>query len=47
MGIWQQLALEDRGRITYLALACHPLSKKEKKLFCECLHGIKVPQGYS
>lgn len=47
MGIRQQLALEDRGKISYLPPACHTLSKKENKGFCECFHGIKVLQGYS
>ena len=47
MGIRQQLAPEALGKITCLSLACHTLSKKEKKSVCECMHDIKVPQGYS
>jgi len=25
----------------------HTLSKEEKKSLCGCLHGVKVPSGYS
>ena len=31
----------------YLPRACYTLSKEEKRKFCECLYGIKVPSGYS
>ena len=31
----------------YLPPACYTLSKAEKRTFCECLYGIKVPSGYS
>ncbi|GJZ50345.1 hypothetical protein Tco_0604535 [Tanacetum coccineum] len=31
----------------YLPLACYTLSKAEKTSFYECLHGVKVPSGYS
>ncbi|GJS72273.1 hypothetical protein Tco_0705114 [Tanacetum coccineum] len=31
----------------YLPPACCTLSKSEKTSFCECLHGVKVPSGYS
>jgi hypothetical protein len=27
--------------------ACYTLSKQEKMSLCNCLHGIKVPTGYS
>nr|XP_004492006.1 uncharacterized protein LOC101504571 [Cicer arietinum] len=47
MGIRQQLAPQSTGKRTYLPPACHTLSKKEKRCFCECLRGIKVPHGYS
>ncbi|XP_057443910.1 uncharacterized protein LOC130736075 [Lotus japonicus] len=47
MGIRQQLTPQQIGNKTYLPPACHTLSKKEKTSFCECLQGIKVPQGYS
>ena len=45
-----QLGEKERsdGKIcTYLKPAMHTLSKKEKISFCECLHGVKVPSGYS
>jgi hypothetical protein len=35
------------GTKTFLPPACYTMSRKEKKKFCECLHGIKVPSGYS
>ena len=47
MGIRKHLAPIEKGKRTYLPLTCYTLCKKEKKSFCECLHGIKVPQGYS
>ena len=47
MGIREQLAQEPRGNNTYLPPACHTLSKQERRSFCECLQGVKVPQGYS
>ena len=37
MGIRKQLAPVEKGKRTYLPPACHTLSKKEKKIFCECL----------
>ena len=47
MGIREQLAPEPRGNKTYLPPACHTLSKQERRSFCECLQGMKVPQGCS
>jgi hypothetical protein len=47
MGIRPELAATVKGNRTFLPPAAHTLSKKEKKEFCECLHGIKVPEGYS
>jgi len=47
MKIRGQLAPETRGNKIYLPPACHTLSKEEKISFCECLQGVKVPQGYS
>ncbi|XP_071699112.1 uncharacterized protein [Rutidosis leptorrhynchoides] len=36
------------GRSTkFLSPACYTMSKVEKTKFCQCLHGIKVPSGYS
>ena len=47
MGIRQQLTSQQRDNRTFLPPACYTLSKKEKTSLCECLEGIKVPQGYS
>ena len=47
MKIREQLKPCDRGKRTYLPPAACTLSKKEKTSFCQCLYGIKVPQGYS
>ena len=47
MGIRGDLGLQSMGKQTYLPPACHTLSKNEKRSLCECLHGVKVPQGYS
>ncbi|XP_052728168.1 uncharacterized protein LOC128195186 [Vigna angularis] len=47
MGIREQLAPQSHGKRTYLPPACHTLSKQEKRSFCEFLHGVKVPYGYS
>jgi hypothetical protein len=30
-----------------LPTTCYTLSKQEKRSLCNCLHGIKVPTGYS
>ncbi|XP_071688248.1 uncharacterized protein [Rutidosis leptorrhynchoides] len=36
------------GRSTkFLPPACYTMSKVEETKFCQCLHGIKVPSGYS
>ncbi|KAL4592062.1 hypothetical protein LXL04_005042 [Taraxacum kok-saghyz] len=48
MGIRPELAsIRQEGRRTYLPPACYTMSKEEKTKFCKCLHGIKVPSGYS
>ncbi|KAJ9552586.1 hypothetical protein OSB04_016631 [Centaurea solstitialis] len=47
MGIRSELAPVDNGKRTYLPPACYTLSKAKKTRFCQCLHGIKVPSGYS
>ncbi|KAL3619447.1 hypothetical protein CASFOL_037017 [Castilleja foliolosa] len=41
-----ELAPQERGKGYYLPPACFTLTKLEKKIFCECLYGIKVPSGY-
>ncbi|GKB05916.1 ulp1 protease family, C-terminal catalytic domain-containing protein [Tanacetum coccineum] len=48
MGIRKELAPQDtNGTKMYLPPACYTLSKAEKTSFCKCLHGVKVPSGYS
>ncbi|XP_050902383.1 uncharacterized protein LOC127112997 [Lathyrus oleraceus] len=47
MKIREELAPQPRGNKTYLPPACHTLSKEEKRKFCQCLQGVKVPNGYS
>ncbi|GJV99674.1 transposon protein, CACTA, En/Spm sub-class [Tanacetum coccineum] len=48
MGIRNELAPQVmNGTKMYLSPACYTLSKAEKTSFCECLHGVKVPSGYS
>ena len=49
MGIRPRLhpVIRDDGEKAYLPPASYTLSKAEKQSFCRCLHGIKVPQGYS
>ena len=46
MGIRDLLHLVAQGYQTYMPLACHTMSTKEKKI-CHCLKNLKVPQGYS
>ena len=47
MGIQKQLHPISHGRRTYLPPACHTMSTKENRSFCESLWSLKVPQGYS
>jgi len=47
MGIRDQLHPRFDDKKIYLPPSCHTLSKKEKISFCQCLHHVKVPQGYS
>lgn len=47
MGIREDLHPRPEGKRTYCPPASHTLCKYEKTSFCECLHGIKVPSGYS
>ncbi|XP_052621656.1 uncharacterized protein LOC128127253 [Lactuca sativa] len=48
MGIRPELApIKNIGKRTYLPVACYTMSKAEKTNFCKCLHGVKVPSGYS
>ncbi|XP_056698499.1 uncharacterized protein [Spinacia oleracea] len=48
--LWPKLkekARKGKGKSYYLPPACYTLSKVEKRIFLECLYGIKVPKGYS
>ncbi|XP_074297599.1 uncharacterized protein LOC141628340 [Silene latifolia] len=47
MKIRPELAPQEKGTRAYLPPAAHTLLKKEKMEFCQCLHGVKVPEGYS
>ena len=47
MNIRGKLAPIEVGKRTYLPPACYTMSKDEKISFCQCLKGVKVPQGYS
>jgi len=47
MGVRLELQPQPHGKRTYLPPTCHTLSKSEKISFCNCLRGVKVPQGYS
>ncbi|XP_071714147.1 uncharacterized protein [Rutidosis leptorrhynchoides] len=49
MNIIPELQPKDiDGRSTkFLPSACYTMSKVEKTKSCQCLHGIKVPSGYS
>jgi hypothetical protein len=47
LGLRTDLAPVVHGKRTFLPPACYTLSKQEKKLFCSCLAGLKVPDGYS
>ena len=38
---------QDGGKKLLLPPTCFTRSKQEKRSFCECLKGIKVPHGYS
>ncbi|XP_010687371.2 uncharacterized protein LOC104901479 [Beta vulgaris subsp. vulgaris] len=46
MGIRRELHVVDDGTRKYLPPAAYTLSRKDKE-FCECLAGVKVPEGYS
>jgi len=47
MGVQLKLQPQPHGKRSYLPPACHTLSKFEKISLCNCLQGVKVPQGYS
>ena len=45
MGICLHPRSDDKK--IYLPPTCHTLSRNKKTSFCQCLHRVKVPQGYS
>lgn len=47
MGIRTELAPVEDGKRTFLPPAAHTLSRKEKKVLCQFLHEVKVPEEYS
>jgi hypothetical protein len=47
MGIRPELYAKETDTGTDLPVAATTLSKTERKQFCEFLHGLKVPSGYS
>ena len=47
MNIRDELTPIEMGKRTYLPPACYTMSKDEKNSFCQCLKGVKVPQGHS
>ena len=46
MGLRSELAPRFEQKRTYLPLACYTLSRIEKKIFCQTLANLKVPEGY-
>ena len=46
MGLRCELGPRFESNRTYLPPACYTLSKVEKKLFCQTLSQLKVPEGY-
>lgn len=47
MGLRTKLAPDFSKKKTYLPAACYSLSRTEKKMFCQTLFDMKVPEGYS
>ena len=47
MGIRNELHIIENNSRKFLPPAAYTLSRKEKQVFCECLAGVKVPEGYS
>ncbi|RVW16664.1 hypothetical protein CK203_080919 [Vitis vinifera] len=45
-GLRCELAPRFESNRTYLPPACYTLSRKEKKVFCQTLAELKVPEGY-
>jgi hypothetical protein len=47
LGIRSELYAEETETRTNLLVAATTLSKAERKEFCQLLHDLKVPSGYS
>ena len=47
LGIRPELAPKVVGRRIYIPPACYTLSKNEKRVVCDSLSKMKVPEGYS
>lgn len=47
LGIREELTLFEDQTLLFLPLLCYNLTRKEKEAFCDCLEGIKLPNGYS
>ncbi|XP_074287969.1 uncharacterized protein LOC141613133 [Silene latifolia] len=47
LGIRKELHIVDKNNKKFLPPAAYTMSRKEKKEFCACLAGVKVPEGYS
>ena len=46
MGLRSELVPRFEQKRTYLPLACYTLSRIDKKIFCQTLANLKVPEGY-
>ena len=47
MDVRKELAPKVSEKRTYLPPACFTLTKEEKRVLCQCLFDVKVPDGYS
>ena len=47
MGVRKELAPKVGEKRTYLPPASFTLTKEEKRVMCQCLFDVKVPDGYS
>jgi hypothetical protein len=48
LGIWEELHPQQRSnRKVYLPPASYTLTNEEERAICKCLHGIRVPTGFS
>ena len=47
MGVRKELAPKVGEKRNYLPPVCFMLTKEEKRVLCQCLFDVKVPDGYS